>query len=252
MKLIVRADDLGISEAVNLGIEKSIKDGIVRSVGLMPNMEAAAHGVQRIQEYEHVCIGQHTNLCLGTPLCNPCDIPSLVNQSTGQFCSSKEIRARSEDSICVEEAMLEIEAQYHQFVKLTGRQPAYFEGHAIFSKNFFIALAKVAKKYDLFYVNPMDKQWSKETGIQMGKWFEADANGLYDPISYMIDDQCDIADKTCAVLIFHPGYLDQFILEHSSFTLIRPLETAALCSEQVKEWVKDNHIELCNFANYNR
>ena len=37
IRLIVRADDLGYSEAVNYGIEKSIKDGIVHSVGLMPN-----------------------------------------------------------------------------------------------------------------------------------------------------------------------------------------------------------------------
>lgn len=44
MKLIIRADDLGFSEGVNYGIVKAVKDGVVTSVGMMPNMEAASHG----------------------------------------------------------------------------------------------------------------------------------------------------------------------------------------------------------------
>ena len=38
-KIIVRADDLGFSESVNYGIEKTVKQGIVKSVGVMMNME---------------------------------------------------------------------------------------------------------------------------------------------------------------------------------------------------------------------
>lgn len=35
MKLIMRADDLGFSEAVNLGIYKAVKEGVITSVGMM-------------------------------------------------------------------------------------------------------------------------------------------------------------------------------------------------------------------------
>ena len=45
IKLLLRADDLGYSEAVNYGIEKTVREGLIRSVGLMPNMPAAAHGL---------------------------------------------------------------------------------------------------------------------------------------------------------------------------------------------------------------
>ena len=44
-KVIVRADDLGYSEAVNLGIEKTVKDGIINNVGVMVNMPATQHGL---------------------------------------------------------------------------------------------------------------------------------------------------------------------------------------------------------------
>ena len=38
IELVIRADDIGYSEAVNYGIEKSIRDGLIRSAGVMPNI----------------------------------------------------------------------------------------------------------------------------------------------------------------------------------------------------------------------
>lgn len=37
-RLLVRADDLGYCEAVNYGIARAVKDGIVRCVGVLANM----------------------------------------------------------------------------------------------------------------------------------------------------------------------------------------------------------------------
>lgn len=48
-KILVRADDLGYSEGVNCGIAKSVKEGIIRSVGVMPNMEAVTHGLKLLE-----------------------------------------------------------------------------------------------------------------------------------------------------------------------------------------------------------
>ena len=39
-KLLVRADDLGYSEGINYGVAKSVKEGIIGSVGVMTNMHA--------------------------------------------------------------------------------------------------------------------------------------------------------------------------------------------------------------------
>ena len=47
-QLLIRADDLGFSEATNYGIFKTVKDGIIRSVGLMPNMPSAQMGYDLI------------------------------------------------------------------------------------------------------------------------------------------------------------------------------------------------------------
>ena len=77
MKLIMRADDLGFSEGVNYGIYKSVVDGVITSVGMMPNMASAKHGYELVKDLD-IALGQHSNICVGKPLSAPKLIPSLV------------------------------------------------------------------------------------------------------------------------------------------------------------------------------
>lgn len=249
MKLIMRADDLGFSEAVNYGIYKAVKNGVITCVGMMTNMEAAQHGYELLKKAD-ICIGQHTNICVGRPVTDPQLIPSLV-QDNGEFCTSRDIRSRKEDTIVVKEAEIEIEAQLHRFRKITGKDPDYFEAHAVFSKNFFIALKNVAEKYGLFFENPiLDKQWEKEYGIKGFGFAQLDGNGLYDPQQYMNEHLNCLKENDCCIAVFHPGYLDQYILEHSSFTKIRTMECEFLCSQWLKDWLMEYQVQLVNFKNY--
>ena len=50
--------------------------------------------------------------------------------------------------------------------------------------------------------------------------------------------------EECTIAIFHPGYLDQFILDNSSYTKIRPMECEFLCSQWVKEFLYKNNIKF--------
>lgn len=81
-------------------------------------------------------------------------------------------------------------------------------------------------------------------------FFKADEMGLYNPSEYMQEHLEKIKSNPCSVAIFYPGYLDQYILTHSSFTHIRAMECDFLCSDWLKQWVKDNNIELVDFRNY--
>ena len=75
-QLLIRADDIGYSYAVNLGIARSINEGLVRSAGLMPNMPEAERGWSLVAD-AGIAVGQHTNVCLGKPCADPALIPSL-------------------------------------------------------------------------------------------------------------------------------------------------------------------------------
>lgn len=246
MKIIFRADDLGFSEGVNCGIYRSIVSGAITCTGLMPNMPQAAAGYEMVKD-TGVEVGQHTNICVGRPLTDPARIPSLV-QPDGTFCTSREIRARKEDTIVLEEVELEIQAQLDRFREITGRDPAYFEGHAVMSPNFFRGLQKVAARNGLLYCDPVNPQWAEKYGIQCSAFYHLDENGLYDPGAFIFGDEAQLKGKECAVLVFHPGYLDQYILDHSSYTLIRPMETAFLCSDALRQWMAENRVQPMTFT----
>ena len=71
-KIMVRADDLGFSKAINYGIYETVKNGVIRNIGLMVNMPDSLHGYELVKDYD-ICLGQHTNVCVGKPICDPKD-----------------------------------------------------------------------------------------------------------------------------------------------------------------------------------
>ena len=98
--------------------------------------------------------------------------------------------------------------------------PHYFEGHAVFSKNYIKALENVAHKYNLFFENPMDSHWSELNKIHGLGFIKLDENGLYDPKKYLEEQLSAIKENYCSIAVFSSWiYLDQYLLEHSSYTL---------------------------------
>ncbi|MCF0106174.1 MAG: ChbG/HpnK family deacetylase, partial [Holdemanella sp.] len=145
-EVLIRADDLGFSEGINYGIEKSVRQGIIKTIGIMTNMPATQHGYDLVKDLD-LCFGLHTNICVGKPLCDPKLVPSICDEN-GNLKSSKTYRQAFKegyDFVNLDEVILEIEAQYQRFVELTGDKPHYFEGHAVMSMNFFKGMEIVAK-----------------------------------------------------------------------------------------------------------
>jgi predicted glycoside hydrolase/deacetylase ChbG (UPF0249 family) len=69
-KLIINADDLGISLKVDSTIERCIKEGVVTSSTLISNAPAFEDGVRIAKQYPKVSVGVHLNLIEFAPLTN--------------------------------------------------------------------------------------------------------------------------------------------------------------------------------------
>ena len=244
-RLLIRADDLGYSEAVNYGIAKTVKEGIIRSVGLMPNMPAARHGLELLKG-ETVCYGQHTNICVGSPLTDPALIPSLC-QENGAFKPSSAYRAAKEDFVVLSEVILEIEAQYRRFVELTGEEPHYFEGHAVASANFFKGLAIVAQRHGLLQVPFSPEGAVPFRNTKLYSCMES-MRPDYDPFeSLKAAVQRDCGEDGCVMFVCHPGYLDDYILRTSSLTVPRTKEVAMAVNPTVRRWLEENEVALVTY-----
>lgn len=249
MKMLIRADDIGYSDGVNCGILYAAKGGVMKSAGLMPNMEEAQHGFDMLKDMD-ICIGQHTNLCVGYPCADPSLISSLLQES-GEFKTSREFRTafqNGEDLIRIDEAVIEIDAQYQRFKEITGRQPAYFEAHAIASRNLSVALEKVAERYHLPY---SDMSPGQPYGTYCGKRIhQCDMRSMeaqYDPYETLLDAIRNADEEVVNVFVCHPGYVDDDLIRHSSLTINRAKEAAFLHKASLAEMLKEKGVELVSY-----
>lgn len=243
-KILVRADDLGFSEGINLGIAKTVKEGIIKSVGVMTNMPATVHGLNLLKGCD-VCLGLHTNICVGKPLTDPKLIPSICDEN-GNLKSSKTYRIAKEDFVVLDEVIIEIEAQYQRFVELTGQKPRYFEGHAVVSENFFKGLEIVAKRHNCDY---LPVSFTGPTKFRNTKLYTSmdSMKPDYKPFESLKSSALkDYEDGIC-MFVCHPGYLDAYILSVSSLLEPRAYEVEMACSQKTKDWLRDNNIEVVTY-----
>ena len=241
-QLLIRADDIGYSYAVNLGIARAVNEGLVRSAGLMPNMSEAARGWDWVKDAD-IAIGQHTNLCLGTPCADPALIPSLLDEN-GQLKSSRAYRAAFQEGREIaeyDELVIEVEAQLARFREIVGKDPEYFEAHAVMSRNLNQAIHDVAKRFGLkeqiASFDPTKVVRCGNTDVHMALEDMLPPE-QYDPTEFVRRTVENMADGETYVLVFHPGYLDAFILGNSSLTVNRTKEVDALIDPELRAWLE--------------
>lgn len=248
-RILVRADDVGYCRGVNYGIADSVWNGIIGSVGVMPNMPETQHGVDLLKG-SGVCFGMHTNVCLGKPCADPAKIPSLLDEN-GDLKSSRTYREawkKGEEIVSLDEMVIEIEAQYQRYLELTGEKPHYFEAHAVLNQNLARGLEIVAEKYDLPYLpacfEPTGVQFKNTVLITRMESMKPD----YDPAESL--KKAVLAaykDNECPMFVCHPGYIDDYLMNHSSLVTPRPKEVAMLTDPAIRNWLEEQNVQLVTY-----
>lgn len=126
-KLMITADDYGMSRAVNDAINAGIEAGLITTTNVMTNMplyqEAAG-----LRKYPGVSVGIHWALACGAPVAPREEIPTLVAEN-GEFYPYPVFRKRyRQGKIADADIKKELLAQYQRFVDLMG-QPDYWNTH---------------------------------------------------------------------------------------------------------------------------
>lgn len=84
MKLIINADDFGLTSGVNRGIIDCFLAGSVTSTTLMVNAPATCEAVAMAKANPALGVGLHFNMTLGRPLCPTKEVPTL-HDGEGRF-----------------------------------------------------------------------------------------------------------------------------------------------------------------------
>ncbi len=128
-RLIVHADDFGLSEAVNHGIIAAHKNGILTSASVMATAEAFEHAVRLAEANPSLDVGVHLTLTEQQPLTGAASVPSLVDEA-GHFApharhfASKYLRGQ----ISLAEVRAELDAQIRR-ARDHGLRVTHLDGH---------------------------------------------------------------------------------------------------------------------------
>jgi hopanoid biosynthesis associated protein HpnK len=128
-RLIVNADDFGLSSSVNAAVIHAHRNGILTTASLMVNEAGFDEAVKLARENPKLGIGLHLTLLMGRSALPPERIPGLVNQH-GEFSNNPVgvgMNYFFKRSLC-EQLRAEIHAQFEKF-HATGLPLDHVNGH---------------------------------------------------------------------------------------------------------------------------
>ncbi|MCC7105681.1 MAG: ChbG/HpnK family deacetylase [Chloroflexi bacterium] len=263
-RLIVNADDFGLSPAVNRGILQAHRDGPVTSASLMANLPAAADAVALWQAAPSLGLGLHLNLTADRPICPPDQVPSL-RRADGRFFALGELLARlTTGRTRVADVERELAAQVERALALGGRLD-HLDGHHHIHVHPRVApvVLRLARRYGVKAVrapaegvapirnhHPGPRGAIRVLGISLfGRLFAALARraGLrttahfrgmalgtgFGPVA--LQRELRQLPRGLTELMVHPGRLDDEAARFTTFTVGRDRELAALVASETRE-----------------
>jgi chitin disaccharide deacetylase len=150
-RLIVTADDFGLSLPINEAVEKGHRQGVLSAASLMVGAPAAEDAVSRARSLTSLGVGLHLTLLEGRPVLPPEKVPGLVGPD-GRF-SSNPFRfglALFFSPDLRRQANAEIGAQFERF-RETGLVMDHINGHRHFHLHPVVlkAMMGLAPRYGL-------------------------------------------------------------------------------------------------------
>lgn len=127
-RLIVNADDFGMSRGITDGIILAHRYGLLTSTSLMPNMPAAQYALDRAAQFPRLGVGVHLNLCAGRPILPAGEISSLVAPDGNFHAPRVMIRRLYTGSARGAEILAEFRAQI-RWMKDRGVTPTHADSH---------------------------------------------------------------------------------------------------------------------------
>lgn len=257
MKIIFQSDDYGITKAQAHGCVEAIHNGVIRNTGFFSNMPWAEEVFEWIKEdLDQIAFGIDLNASTGPSVLPHSEVPHLTHEN-GQFLGSRENRALDTDennhdhlSECRDELYREFDAQIQKFISIVGKKPDYIHNHAYGTKTTEEVTKEIAEKYDIITsTDVMGRNDVKLVGMGWYKFGGPEIQLTEDLAEYITSDHDGVlsSGKEYAYIVTHCGYADSELFKLSSFSLCRVKDLEAMCSDQVKKWVEENHLELASF-----
>ena len=127
-KLVINADDFGMSKEVNEGIKKGIQAGVISNVSLLVNMPYFDDAVVFLKKNPQVSVGLHFNVTEGAPISHRSEVGSLVREDGNFYHWVGLIWILIRNKNVISEIKKEFHMQYEK-LRRSVHKISYFDSH---------------------------------------------------------------------------------------------------------------------------
>ena len=275
-RLVINADDFGLSDGVNRGIVAAHRAGAVTSASLLANAPGFTDAIRAARAAPGLGVGVHLNLTAGVPVSPPAAVPSLCDPESGRFHSLPRLIGRAL-ARRVEGAHVAVEcAAQIARCRAAGLRLTHLDGHHHVHAlpGILRPVIAAAREAGIDVVRiPLDPlagiAWRPIAAVAQvllrGSYRLAALGGdvpaprCADHFrGFALTGRRDFRDRLLALLdtlqpgvtelMVHPGYANASLAAWVSYTAGRELELAALTSDVVRARLARGDIELINFG----
>jgi hopanoid biosynthesis associated protein HpnK len=286
IRLIINADDFGLTERVNDAIVEVHQKGIVTSTTLMANGPAFDNAAERGKSERRLGIGIHLNLSEGTPLTDSSRLKPLINEKGAFYLSPVQmLRKWTSLRINLGKVEMELRAQIEKVLN-AGIEVTHLDGHKHFHflPQFLQMAIRLAREYKIPAVRCAGEKTSSLFRLAVRDWSSSPivlkqyfagkvlsilartmkgnledaglkttdfvlgiaSTGFLD--THHLKDLIAHLPSGTSELVCHPGYVDKHLLETPTRLLKqRETEIAALTCPEVKERLTQRGVQLINY-----
>ncbi|WP_145407830.1 ChbG/HpnK family deacetylase [Paenibacillus xylanexedens] len=254
MKLIVNADDFGLTMAVTKGIIKGMKDGIITDTSVLVNAQYFNESIQLAEENGINSMGVHLTLTFSNPILPLSEVKSLVDDK-GNFFRKPSLIPQTYKS---DEVYNELKAQIEKFLS-TGMELNHLDTHHGFSMldaTMIEVITSLAKEYKV----PLRRDDALSNDKDLNHLFLSSLTGVASTTDLYVLSNDENESHIISVLekhnrisdaieiACHPGWVDNDLLPLSSLTYGREKDLELLMSDKLMKYINDNHIELISYS----
>lgn len=269
-RLVINADDFGLSDGTNRGILEAHRAGVVTAASLLvntPGFEAAACAAGGMPA---LSVGLHLNLTMGQPVSAPAVVPTLCDSSSRRFYPlfgfiGRALAGRIDGSEVARECAAQIER-----LRATGLRISHLDGHqhAHVLPGIWQPVVETARQAGLSTVRiplepPMRIAWRPKAALAqmlLAASYRVASGGAVPSVQprhfrgFALTGRRDFTARLLALLdslepgttelMVHPGHPDAGLAEWVEYTTGRAHELAALTSTAVRTRLARGDIEL--------
>ena len=233
MKVIVNADDFGLTQGGNEAIVKCFKEGILTSTTLMATTLFTKDAIQKAKENPDLGVGVHMVLTTLKPILNT--HTNIVDEN-GDFHWKMET---IDETIDLDEVYREWDAQIASIAKHI--DITHLDSHHHVHLNPYLdgVVQKLSEKYQVPYRS--EKTSLPNEVFVDGGFYKDGATEEY-LINLFENKEHEVVD-----IMTHPAYVDDYLMSISSYATWREDELKILSNPKLKQKAINMGIELISY-----